>query len=177
MGRTATFGGALVLAIVVLAIGDSRPAQASLDGPCTASGTIVETGVVYDPKQIDEATIPRTGKVAWQGATGVGEERETTGEVVVAFPPPIGDVVVGDWGGESTKPGNDGTYTYDLPNVIAGIDIPVSGRHEEPGIQCSGAVVVTIEGTSPLAWASVALTLVSIIGVFLSMQVVSKAGV
>ena len=176
MGRTAVIGSAVVLSVFVLAFGDPRPASASLDGPCTASGTLVETGKVYDPKQIDEATIPRTGKIAWQGATGVTEERATSGQVRVAFPPPIGEVVVGDWEDDSTSPGNDGTYTYDLPNLIAGIDIPVSGEHEEPGIQCSGAVVVTIDGTSPLAWGSVALTVISLVGVFLSMQVVSKAG-
>jgi hypothetical protein len=176
MGRTAAFGGALTLAVFAFALGDFRPASAGLDGPCTASGTLVETGKVYDPKQIDEATIPRAGEIAWQGATGVTDERVTTGHVRVAFPPPIGEVVVGEWDDESTKPGNNGTYTYDLPSVVAGVDIPVSGQHAEPGIECSGKVVVTIDGTSPLAWASLALTVISLIGVFLSMQVVSKAG-
>lgn len=172
MKRMTTFAVVTLAIVATTLMSGSRQASASLDGPCTASGTIVETGKVYDPKQIDEATIPRSGKVAWQGATGVTGERETTGQVRVAFPPPIGDVVVGDWDGESTKPGNNGTYTYDLPSVIAGIEIPVSGSHTEPGISCSGAVVVTVDGTSPLAWASVALTLISIVGVFLSMQVV-----
>jgi hypothetical protein len=149
------------------------PAAASLDGPCTASGTIVETGARHDAKTTDKATIPRTGKVAWEGSSGRSGERETSGEVTVAFPPPIGDQTVGEWGkdGEkSSKPGNNGTYVYDLPSVIAGIDIPVSGFHDEPGIHCSGTVVVTIEGTSPLVWGSMAFTVISIAGLYLSIR-------
>ena len=167
--RTAFAFGVATWSFVNLA----EPASASLDGPCTASGTIVETSERHDAKTTDEATIPRTGEVAWEGSTSGSGERETSGEVTVGFPPPIGDVVVGEWGkdGEkSSKSANSDVYEYDLPSVIAGIEIPVSGTHQEPGIQCSGTVVVTIDGTSPLAWASMAFTVISVAGLYLSIR-------
>ncbi len=169
---------AMLVTVPLVAV--AAPAGAKLDGKCTGSGTIRENGRLYDAKVIDEATIPRVGTVDWEGSTGVAKKRKTRGEVQVGFPPPIGEVTVGEWGKDgktSSSPGNTGTYRYDLPSLIAGIKIPVHGTHTEPGINCSGNVVVQIEGTSPLAWASLALTLVTVMGVGLAMQARPRPGV
>jgi hypothetical protein len=169
--------GVAALCMLVSVVAFASPAGAKLDGKCVGRGTI--DGKLYDPKVQDEATIPRKGKVLWEGSTGVAKKRRTLGEVQVDFPPPIGPVTVGEWGKDgktSSKPGNTGTYTYDLPSLIAGVEIPVHGTHTEPGIRCSGNITVKIDGTSPLAWGSLALTFVSITGVFFAMQAKPKPG-
>ena len=169
----AAVGGAIVLtAVLVMA----APAGASLTGRCQASGTLVSRGTptrTYDPKTVDTATIPRKGDVHWRVATGVGGDRTATGEVRIKFPPPVGTVTLGEWGKNGKqvgRPGNAGVYHYDLPSLIAGIKVPVSGEHHEPGIDCAGAVVVQIKGRSPLAWVALALTVVTVLNLALVMR-------
>ena len=166
-------GGAVVVATVLVT---AAPAGASLTGRCAASGTLRSRGIptrTYNPKVVDAATIPRKGDVAWQGSTGVSGDRAATGEVSIKFPPPIGNVHLGEWGKNGKKigrPGNSGVYHYDLPSLIAGIKVPVSGEHHEPGIDCAGTVVVQIKGRSPLAWVSLALTVVTVLNLALVMR-------
>jgi hypothetical protein len=86
---------------------------------------------------------------------------------------PIGEITIGEWGKDGkkvSKPSNSGTYKYDLPSVIAGIKIPVNGEHHEPGIDCKGAVLLTIKGRSPLAWVSVALTAIAVMNMSFVMR-------
>jgi len=171
----ATLTGALVVAVVT-AVVTAGPAGASLTGACKAQGTVVSPGKptrTYDPKVVDKVTVPRKGDVHWQASTGVKGDRTSNGEVRVKFPPPVGKVVVGEWGKNGKKvgrPGNSGTYHYSLPSLIAGIKVPVSGEHHEPGIDCSGAVVVSVEGHSPLAWVSLALTVFTVVNMALVMR-------
>jgi hypothetical protein len=165
-------GAAIAGALVATA----SPAGASLTGACKAQGTVVSPGKptrTYDPKVVDKATVPRKGDVHWQASTGVTGDRASNGEVRVKFPPPVGKVVVGEWGKNGKKvgrPGNSGTYHYNLPSLIAGIKVPVSGEHHEPGINCFGAVVVSVEGHSPLAWVSLALTVFTVMNMVLVMR-------
>lgn len=170
-------GAASVIALTVFAF--PGVAHANLNGPCTGSGVVTgegeSAGTTYNAKTVDKATIPRAGTVAWEGSNGTqsSKERLAVGEVQVGFPPPIGKITVGEWGKDgkkSSKSGNSDVYEYDLPSVLAGIDIPVSGSHSEPGIKCSGSVVITIDGTSPLAIASVVFTVVSVAGLYLSIK-------
>ena len=169
----AALGTAVLLGTLLLS---ASTAGASLTGACKASGTLVSPGTptrTYDPKTVDSATIPRKGDVHWQGSTGVAGDRAATGSVRIAFPPPIGNVNIGEWGKNGKKvgrPGNSGTYHYDVPSLIAGVKIPVSGEHHEPGIDCAGAVVVQVKGRSPLAWVSLALTLVTVLNLALVMR-------
>ena len=175
--RAGLFAGVIFLGTCAGAVEVSAaPAGASLTGACQASGTLVNTGkpsVTYNPKTVDKVKIPRKGDVEWKGSTGKTGKRAATGEVRVKFPPPIGKVTVGQWGKDGktiSAPGNSGTYHYSLPSIIAGIKIPVSGEHHEPGIDCAGAVLVEIEGHSPLAWASLALTLITVMNMALIMR-------
>jgi hypothetical protein len=156
----------------------AAPAGASLSGKCTAEGTVFSgnpprSAGPYNPKVVDKVTVPRKGDVKWKGGTGVTGDRAARGEVRVEFPPPVGKVTVGEWGKNGKKvgrPSNSGTYHYSLPSLIAGIKIPVSGEHHEPGIDCVGAVLVTIKGRSPLAWVSLALTVATVMNMSLIMR-------
>lgn len=162
----AGFGAGLVIA-------NAAPAPASLDGPCRASGTFAKGGLTVDPKTTDEVEIPRKDDVAWKANVPGSGKRRISGSVQVGFPPPIGDITVGSWGKQSSKYSNADTYSYDLPSVLAGFDIPVSGTHTERGFTCSGSVVVRVEGgglKNPAALASLAFTVVSGLGVFLSIR-------
>ena len=159
------------LVVVVIA----APAGASLSGGCAASGTIVQNGKSYDAVTTNFARIPRAGDVKWKGSVPVpATKRLAVGEVQVRFPWPIGDVEIGHWGKDGKRTGsnaNAGTYHYDFPTLIAGIKVLVHGRDQEPsGVVCRGAVVVQVQGTSPLAWASLALTVLMVLNLSLTIR-------
>lgn len=166
--------GSLLLSGLVVAFA-AVPAGAKLTGGCAASGTQLQTGKSYDPVTIDFAKIPRSGDVKWKGSVPVpATKRLAVGEVQVKFPWPVGDVEIGHWGkdGKMTgSNGNSGTYHYDFPKLIAGVKVLVHGRDQEPsGVLCQGAVVVQIQGTSPLAWASLALTVFMVLNLSLTIR-------
>lgn len=150
------------------------PAGAKLTDPCQATGTFAKGGFTVDPKATDEVEIPRADDVAWEAGVPGSGRRRISGSVQVEFPPPIGKIEVGSWSSNSEKYQNADTYEYDLPSVLAGFDIPVTGTHRDQGFTCSGAVTVRIEGgglKNPAALASLAFTVVSALGVFLSIRV------
>jgi hypothetical protein len=163
---------ALAIAAIPLVLAGTAPAGASLNGPCEATGTI--KGVVYNPKTQDEVTIPRKDVVAWQGSVPGSGERNISGQVVVKMPPPFGEIPVGEWDGPSSLHSNKGNYTYDFPRVLVGLKVPVSGKHSEPGVSCSGVVVVELEGPGPASnpafIGSLVLTLFSVVNVGLAMK-------
>jgi hypothetical protein len=166
--------GALLLGGVVV-VGVAPPAGASLTGGCQASGTQLQTGRSYNAVTTDFAKIPRAGDVKWKGSVPVpATKRLAVGEVQVKFPWPVGDVEIGHWGKDGKKTGsnaNQGTYHYDFPTLIAGVKTLVHGRDQEPaGVLCQGSVVVQIAGTSPLAWASLALTVVMVLNLALTIR-------
>ena len=166
--------------IVTLLIGGAiaaapLPASASLVGGCTATGTQLTTGKAYDAQRVNFAKIPRHGDVKWKASVPVpATKRAAVGEVQVKFPWPVGDVEIGHWGKNGKQTGsnrNQGVYHYNFPKVIAGIKVLVHGRDTEPnGVVCRGAVVVQIEGKSPLAWASLALTLFMVMNLSLTIR-------
>ncbi len=166
--------------LVVLLVGSAiaiapSPAGANVTGGCAATGVILTTGKSYDAQKINFAKIPRVGDVKWKASVPVpATKRVAVGEVQVKFPWPIGDIEIGQWGKNGKRTGsnaNDGTYHYDFPTLIAGIKVLVHGRDQEPsGVLCKGAVVVQIEGTSPLAWASVALTIFMVMNLSLTIR-------
>lgn len=166
--------GALVFGGLVL-VGIATPAGASLTGGCQASGTQLQTGKSYNAVTTNSAKIPRAGDVRWKGSVPVpATKRAAVGEVQVKFPWPVGDVEIGHWGKDGKKTGsnaNTGTYHYDFPQLIAGVKAVVHGRDQEPtGVLCRGSVVVQIAGTSPLAWASLALTVVMVLNLALTIR-------
>ena len=156
-------------------VGAAAPAGASLTGGCAASGTIVQTGKSYDAVTTNFAKIPRSGDVKWKASVPVpATKRVAVGEVQVKFPWPVGDVEIGNWGKDGKQTGsnaNADTYNYDFPKLIAGVKVLVHGRDQEPnGVVCRGAVVVQIQGTSPLAWISLALTVILVLNLSLTIR-------
>jgi hypothetical protein len=120
---------------------------------------------------VDEATIPRTGVVVWQGSVPGSGDRDIEGKVYAKIGPT--NVNVGSWEGPSELHRNDGDNDYDFPSVLAGLKIPVSGHHTESGINCSGTVVVQLEGSrlsNPILLGSLALTIVCIVNVGLAVR-------
>ena len=106
--------------------------------------------------------------------SGPGDQARAVGEVQVKFPWPVGDVEIGNWGKDGKQTGsnaNADTYNYDFPELIAGVKVLVHGRDQEPnGVVCRGAVVVQIQGTSPLAWISLALTVILVLNLSLTIR-------
>ena len=157
----------------VLALGAS-PAGANLTGPCEASGTLAAAGITVDAKTVDKVTVPRKDDVAWKASVPGQGRRSISGSVDVGFPPPIGKITVGEWASDSKTYSNSDTYSYDLPSVVAGFDIPVTGTHHDQGFTCSGSVIVRVEGgglKNPAALASLAFTVISAAGVSLALRV------
>ncbi len=151
------------------------PAGANVTGGCAATGTQLQSGKTYDAVTTNFAKIPRVGDVKWAASVPVpATKRAAVGEVQGKFPWPIGDIEIGQWGKNGKQTGsnaNKGTYHYDFPKLIAGIKVLVHGRDQEPsGVLCRGAVVVQIEGTSPLAWASLALTVFMLMNLSLTIR-------
>jgi hypothetical protein len=149
-------------------------ASAKLSGPCTGTGTLQQTGKTYDARAVNLVKIPHKGDVTYSGRTQASGKRVAVGQVVLSFPPPIGDVTLGDWGmdGKATgSSGKSGHYHYDVTDLIAGIKFPISGYDKEPGLPlCSGSVVLQIDGTSKVAWASLVFTVIAAAGVALSIR-------
>ncbi len=159
----------LFVVALPLALG-AHPAGASLSGPCEAIGTIKT--VNYNPKSQDEATIPRKGDVRWQGTVkGVGT-RPVEGKVYVKIGP-AKVTLAGTWDGSGDKHRKTGTYHYDFPTLLAGLKVPVSGHHTEPGVNCSGTMVLQLAGgkwSNPVLLTSLALTVVAVVNVALSLR-------
>jgi hypothetical protein len=165
--RRLRIGASALMVSAAFLVGIASPAAASLTGGCAASGTQQQTGVSYNAVTTDFAKIPRTGDVKWKGSVPVpATKRLAVGEVQVKLPWPVGDIEIGNWGKDGKRTGSNasaGTYHYDFPQLIAGVKAVVHGRDQEPGgVLCRGSVVVQIAGTSPLAWVSVALTIVMV---------------
>jgi hypothetical protein len=166
----------LVAAAIVIAfpILSATAAHASLDGPCTGTGTI--NGIKYDPKIEDSITIPRKGDVHWEGTVTDGSgKRAINGEVYVELPWPISKVKFnGTWGKSSDSYENANVYHYDLPSVLVGPKFTVSGDHHERAINCFGTIDVYLKGSklkNPILLASLVFTVIAIV----NMSIVIRA--
>jgi hypothetical protein len=166
-----------LIALAMAGIGTvalGAPAGASLTGPCTAQGLLVQTKQLYLARSTDKVTIPRDGDVKWRVSTPAHGRRVVKGEVKVVFPPPINSITIGEWG-QNGKPtdssSNSGTYHYSFSKLLAGIEIPVTGSSTEPGqIPCVGTVVVTLQGNTPLRWISLVITVFVAMNLGLAMR-------
>jgi hypothetical protein len=160
---------AIIVGVPVLFAGS---ADATIKGPCTASGVI--NGQTYRASQAS-AVIPRTGDVEWHGAvnTGGSGKRNIEGKVYLKFPPPFGKIVVanGSWDGPSSTYANSGHYHYDLPEVLVGPKFTLFGHHAERGnVVCTGTMDIQLSGSklkNPVLLASLVLTVLSVLNLAL----------
>src|SRR4051794_8701088 len=114
----------VALAIVVLVpVLSASGAHATIDGPCSASGTISAT--TYDASRA-AVKIPRSGDVHWKGAINNGGSgpRPIEGKVYIKLPPPLGQIqLAGNWNGPSSLYANPGTDHYDMPAGVLGPEV------------------------------------------------------
>ena len=86
-----------------------------------------------------------------------------SGEVKLGLP--LGEVTIDDWKGSSTKYANAGTKHYNIPSVLKGVKMQVSGEHRENGaVVCSGSVFVKVTGSvwsNPLVYGALGLLVIS----------------
>ena len=163
--------GVAALFVLAAPLLTAARADANLEPPCSASGTL--NGVTYDAAKVNAATIPRTGDVHWKGSIPGSGTRAIDGKVVVKLPWPIPEQTLGSWTKESDSYENSGVYHYDLPSVLAGVDIPVSGDHTEHGKTCLGSVVVRIEGggaSNPVVIGTFVVFIISGVGLWVSFR-------
>ena len=165
----------VAVAIVVLVpLLSASAAHATINGPCTASGTISAT--TYNASRAS-VTIPRTGDVHWTGAinSGGSGKRPIEGKVYIKMPPPFPKLqLAGSWNGPSSLYKNSGTYHYDMPSVLVGPKFVVFGHHAERGaVVCSGSIEVQLSGSpikNPALIASLVITVFAILNFFLALR-------
>ena len=171
--------GSLVGAFTVLTWTSPAAAQV-VDGPCFGEGHWVGSGQDEDTdehSQKDVIEIPRADTVQWFGNENdlplgsEGPEREIEGEVELGLP--IGTVTIDSWGpNDSIRYANEGEEEYDLPSILVGVEMPLSGEHRENGsVVCSGEVILTIEGSAtenPLFFAGVGAIAVALVLLYLA---------
>ncbi len=165
----------VAVAIVVLVpLLSASAAHATINGPCTASGTISAT--TYNASRAS-VTIPRTGDVHWTGAinNGGSGKRPIEGKVYIKMPPPFPKLqLAGSWNGPSSLYKNSGTYHYDMPSVLVGPKFVVFGHHAERGaVVCSGSIEVQLSGSpikNPALIASLVITVFAILNFFLALR-------
>lgn len=166
---------ALSVAIALVA----APAFATItpQNGCTGNGQFSPGG--FKDAASAEITIPQKATVAWAGT--VIRPAPTAPRAVdgfVALELPMGQkVTLGTWPSTGVLVANNGSYDYELPSVIAGFDMTFFGEHyEEENLWCSGRVTVRVEGNNPLGVPSVALFVVSLVGVSLSITARTSGG-
>jgi hypothetical protein len=91
-----------------------------------------------------------------------GTVRPVTGSVSLVLPPPFEPITLAQWSGSTGKVATSGVAN--LPNLLpAGVAFQIRMEHYENGaLFCTASVQLkTTGGPSPLAWASLALAVLS----------------
>jgi len=157
----------------IVVIGSSLAASADVVAPpgaCTASGHWVHTGLTEnstDHVPADVIVIPQKDTVDWIGHElgkpigFFGTPRPIDGAVQVIIPFGVGGVSIWHWGGEkSPRYSNEGQESYNVPSILIGIKMKLSGYELDSGkLICSGSVYVEVGGSkikNPLGWAGIA---------------------
>ena len=136
-------------------------------GACDASGTWVNAGFTrasaqYNPSSV--IAIPQTDRVEWVGRESgkpvgfVGPRRPIDGKIQLAVPFGV-KVTIYHWGGSSVRYSNQGHEHYNLPSVLVGVKLRLSGYEKDSGqTVCSGAVYMKVSGgtfKNPLGWVGI----------------------
>ncbi len=173
----------LATAVVAIAatgfavVGSSSVASASVvtpPGTCTASGHWVHAGLTENSTEYvpsDVIVIPQKDTVDWVGHElgkpigYFGTPRPIDGAVQVIIPFGVGGVNIWHWGGDkSPRYSNEGQESYNVPSVLIGIKMKLSGFEKDNGkLICTGSVYVEVAGSkikNPLGWAGIAGILV-----------------
>lgn len=164
-GAAALITGACVILPGTLASAD----VVTPPGSCTATGhwvhqRYIRTSTSYVPS--DVVAVPQKDTVDWQGHEHgkpigyFGPPRPIDGAVQVTVPFGI-KVTVWHWGGDkSPRYSNEGQESYNVPSLLIGVRMKLSGYEKDNGqLVCSGSVYVQVIGSrlkSPLGWIGLA---------------------
>lgn len=163
-------GGLATAALVLVPMAVSADVV-SPAGVCTASGQWESAGftknsVDYTPS--DVIKVPQKDHVDWIGQEDgkpigyIGPKRPIDGAVQLTLPFGI-KVTVWHWkGNASARYSNKGQEKYNVPSVLIGIPIQLSGYESDSGkTVCSGSVYVEVTGSTiknPIGWGGIAGT-------------------
>jgi hypothetical protein len=161
--------GGVFAALAAALLASSPAAAADLSDPpgaCVVTTTWGESGVIVDSASADPADlveVPRAAEVTWSArANGPAEGtvRPVAGSLSLVLPAPLGNVTIDEWSGSTGKVETSGTRT--LPDLLpAGVAFEMRMEHYENGaLFCTSSVRLRIAGgPGPIAWGSLALTL------------------
>ena len=166
----------LIAAVFIFPAAAARADVITPSGACAATGTWVGAGFSRSSAQYNSSSvidIPRTDRVEWTGSEHgepigvVGTRRPIQGKVQLAVPFGV-KVTLYKWGGSSVRYSNSGHEHYNLPSVLIGVKLPLSGYEKDSGqIVCSGSVYVKVSGgklKNPIGWAGIGGTALASIG-------------
>jgi len=161
-------GVVIIGAVVALPLAVASADVVTPANTCTASGTWVNAGFTknstdYSPN--DVIVVPQKDKVDWQGHEFgkpigyFGPARAIDGAVQVHMPFGVA-VTIWHWGGShSQRYSNQGQESYNVPSVLVGVKLKLSGYENEGGKRvCSGSVYLEVAGSktkNPIAWAGI----------------------
>ena len=163
-----------VAAAVAVGVGFVVPAAvASADvvtpaNTCTASGQWVQGGFTKNSTDLvpnDVVLVPQKDTVNWQGHEFgkpigyVGPARPIDGAIQLHVPFGI-NVTIWHWGGDkSQRYSNEGQEAYNVPSLLIGVKLKLSGYENESGKRvCTGSVYVEVAGSkakNPIGWAGI----------------------
>jgi len=165
-------GVGATLALPLAAFGATTPpvlTQSAITGPCFVSGKFVsegdtKTSAQYSPQST--VLVPKADTVDWFGDENgaklgyTGPVRSIDGAIQLSLPLSF-NVTIWHWSGDmSARYSNAGQEVYNLPSVLAGIKLKLSGHETENGTQtCDGSVYVEFKGSkfsNPIGWAAAA---------------------
>jgi hypothetical protein len=156
-------GSAVVLPMAVASADVVTPANT-----CTATGAWVTGGFTKSSTAYssnDVVMVPQKDTVNWQGHEFgkpigyVGPARAIDGAVQVHVPFGL-DVSIWHWSGShSQRYSNEGQESYNVPSVLIGVKLKLSGYENEGGRRvCTGSVYVEVAGSktkNPIGWAGI----------------------
>jgi hypothetical protein len=132
-----------------------------ISGPCQVTATISGEGAA----EADGVyTIPHEGSASYVASISTDDEdRPHNGQVQAQTPIPGLNIDIHDpWSGEADGNSDSGTVDWDIPSwVPGGIEINVSGFHNDTAGNCSGSATFKLDGgilDSPAGIASLVLT-------------------
>lgn len=154
------------------------PAHATLDDPCFAEGTLqaedgTSFGTVMPKTNSGVYTVPIKGMSSYTGGMAVDEPdegRAYNGSIQVELPAVLGalgfkDPTIHTWENpDSTSVTADpGVVDWELPDATPrGVEMTVSGTHNDPLGSCSGSISVKVDGglfDSPVGFVTTLATL------------------
>jgi len=163
-------GGVFTAIAAALLVSWSAPAAAAdlsdPPGACVVTTTWGESGVTVDSASADPADVievPRADEVTWAARVNgptEGTVRPVAGSISLVLPAPLGTVTIDEWSGSTGNVETSGFKT--LPDLLpAGVAFDMRMEHYENGaLFCTASVRLRMAGgPDPIAWGSLALTL------------------